>query len=195
MAGQKGRFFEYRRDGLPAASSARPNGCLGRVKLALRWLRSVVPLPLDAVPLPSTAAAPSAPVSVRLITASALIHETPRIGWWTGASPVSATALAMAASHDPPSEAAIPDLLSSAEVEQIFGRSGRTLRRWEQCGHLTPVRVGHGKFYRPEDIRRLVSGQLDETMRPRPGPRAEAVVQCRHPFVTAMRGADLRVGR
>ena len=27
-----------------------------------------------------------------------------------------------------------------------------------------------------------------------PEARAEAVVQCRHPFVTAMRGADLRVG-
>jgi hypothetical protein len=54
--------------------------------------------------------------------------------------------------------------LSSTDVEQIFARSARTLHRWEQRGHLTPVRVGHAKFYRAEDIRRLVSGQLEAAM-------------------------------
>jgi hypothetical protein len=76
--------------------------------------------------------------------------------------------LAMGTPEDP--SASIPDLLSSAEVEQIFDRSARTLRRWEQQGHLTPVRVGGAKFYRPDDIRRLVSGQLTKAMT-RPGPR------------------------
>jgi hypothetical protein len=58
----------------------------------------------------------------------------------------------------------IPDLVSSPDVEQIFARSARTLHRWERLGHLTPVRVGHAKFYRAEDIRRLVSGQLEVAM-------------------------------
>jgi MerR HTH family regulatory protein len=63
-----------------------------------------------------------------------------------------------------PAETGIPDLLSSTDVEQIFARSARTLHRWEQRGHLTPIRVGHAKFYRAEDIRRLVSGQLEAAM-------------------------------
>jgi MerR-like DNA binding protein len=64
-----------------------------------------------------------------------------------------------------PAETGIPDLLSSADVEQIFARSARTLHRWERRGHLIPVRVGHAKFYRAEDIRRLVRGQLEAAMR------------------------------
>lgn len=55
-------------------------------------------------------------------------------------------------------------LLSGLDVEGVFGRSARTLRRWEQRGHLTPARVGNAKFYRPEDIRRLIAGQLDNAM-------------------------------
>jgi hypothetical protein len=67
--------------------------------------------------------------------------------------------------EDPPPAPSFPELLSSAQVEQIFGRSARTLRRWEQRGHLTPVRVGNAKFYRADDIRRLVSDQLMDAMR------------------------------
>jgi hypothetical protein len=63
-----------------------------------------------------------------------------------------------------PAETGVPDLLSSTDVEQIFDRTARTLHRWEQRGHLTPIRVGHAKFYRVEDIRRLVSGQLEAAM-------------------------------
>jgi hypothetical protein len=77
--------------------------------------------------------------------------------------------LVMAPSEASPPAPAIPDLLSSVEVEQIFGRSARTLRRWEERGHLMPVRVGHAKFYRAEDIRRLVSGQFEDAMRKHPG--------------------------
>jgi MerR HTH family regulatory protein len=72
-------------------------------------------------------------------------------------------AMAIGPSEEWPAET-IPDLLSSTDVEQIFARSARTLHRWERRGHLTPVRVGHAKFYRAEDIRRLVSGQLEAAM-------------------------------
>jgi hypothetical protein len=72
--------------------------------------------------------------------------------------------MAIGPSEEVPAAPGIPDLLSSTEVEQIFARSARTLHRWEQRGHLTPVRVGHAKFYRAEDIRRLVSGQLEAAM-------------------------------
>jgi MerR HTH family regulatory protein len=73
-------------------------------------------------------------------------------------------AMAIGPSEEWPAETGIPDLLSSIDVEQIFARSARTLHRWERRGHLTPVRVGHAKFYRAEDIRRLVSGQLEGAM-------------------------------
>jgi hypothetical protein len=72
--------------------------------------------------------------------------------------------------EDPPPAPSFPDLLSGTQVEQIFGRSARTLRRWEQRGHLIPVRIGNAKFYRAEDIRRLVSGQLEEALRRRDEP-------------------------
>ncbi|HEY1412224.1 MAG TPA: MerR family transcriptional regulator [Rhodopila sp.] len=74
------------------------------------------------------------------------------------------SAMAIGPSEEWPAEPVIPDLLSSTDVEQSFARSARTLHRWEQRGHLTPVRVGHAKFYRAEDIRRLVSGQLEAAM-------------------------------
>jgi hypothetical protein len=73
-------------------------------------------------------------------------------------------AVAIGPSAEWPAAPGIPDLLSSTDVEQIFARSARTLHRWERRGHLTPVRVGHAKFYRAEDIRRLVSGQLAGAM-------------------------------
>jgi hypothetical protein len=77
--------------------------------------------------------------------------------------------MAIDPSNESPAETGIPDLLSSTDVEQIFARSARTLHRWERRGHLTPVRVGHAKFYRAEDIRRLVSGQLAGAMRTHAG--------------------------
>jgi hypothetical protein len=73
-------------------------------------------------------------------------------------------AMASGSSAELPPEPAIPDLLPSSHVEQIFARSARTLHRWERRGHLTPVRVGHAKFYRAADVRRLVSGQLEATI-------------------------------
>ena len=79
--------------------------------------------------------------------------------------------MAIDPSEEWPAETGIPDLLSSTEVEQIFARSARTLHRWERRGHLTPVRVGQAKFYRAEDIRRLVSDQLEGAMATHAGAR------------------------
>jgi hypothetical protein len=80
-------------------------------------------------------------------------------------------AVAIGPSAELPAAPGIPDLLSSTDVEQIFARSAPTLHRWERRGHLTPVRVGHAKFYRAEDIRRLVSGQLEGAMGTQAGAR------------------------
>ena len=79
--------------------------------------------------------------------------------------------LVMAPSEDLPSTPIIPELLSGAEVEKIFDRSARTLRRWEQRGHLMPVRIGSAKFYRAEEIRQLVAGQMETTIQPRSASR------------------------
>jgi hypothetical protein len=72
---------------------------------------------------------------------------------------------------------AIPDLLSDAAVKWIFHRSARTLRRWEKAGHLTPVQAGRAEFCGAEDIRRLVSGRIEETAL-RDAERAERSRRC-----------------
>ena len=53
-------------------------------------------------------------------------------------------------------------LLSIPDVEAIFGRTGRTLRRWERAGHLVPVRVGRSLFYRHGDIERLLAQRMTD---------------------------------
>jgi hypothetical protein len=55
---------------------------------------------------------------------------------------------------------ALPRLLSSGDVAELFDRSARTLRRWIRLGHLVPVRVGGALFFAPDDIRRLIAGRL-----------------------------------
>lgn len=58
----------------------------------------------------------------------------------------------------------LPKLLSVAEVETVFGRSSRTIRRWIRRNYLTPVRVGRFLFFRPDDIRRVISNELQTTI-------------------------------
>jgi len=63
-------------------------------------------------------------------------------------------------SSTPTSE--LPELLSAAEVQAIFGRSSRTIRRWIGQGYLTPVRVGRSLFFHPDDIRCVISNELQD---------------------------------
>ncbi len=56
----------------------------------------------------------------------------------------------------------IPPMLSATEILTIFNRSARTLARWVAAGHLTPVRIGHARFFPADDIRRLVDRKLDK---------------------------------
>ena len=60
------------------------------------------------------------------------------------------------------STAGLPELLSAAEVQAVFGRSSRTIRRWMRRNYLTPVRVGRSLFFRPDDIRRVISDELQD---------------------------------
>jgi hypothetical protein len=126
-----------------------------------RRLLSGSPVPLDASNRPLSpparrAGSPSAPVWA---------EEPDRRQDLLSARPSGArSAMGISPSEELPAEPGIPDLLSSTDVEQIFARSARTLHRWERRGHLTPIRVGHAKFYRAEDVRRLVSGQLEAAM-------------------------------
>ena len=54
----------------------------------------------------------------------------------------------------------LPGLLSGAEIQALFARSDRTVRRWIRLGHLIPVRIGGAVFFHEADIRRLIKGDL-----------------------------------
>lgn len=58
----------------------------------------------------------------------------------------------------------IPTMLSTAEIAAAFGRSPRSMRRWVERGHLVPVRIGGAVFFRVEDVRRLISDRMVETI-------------------------------
>lgn len=62
------------------------------------------------------------------------------------------------------STSGLPELLSAAEVQAVFGRSSRTIRRWIRRNYLTPVRVGRSLFFRPDDIRRVIADELQDTI-------------------------------
>ena len=59
-----------------------------------------------------------------------------------------------------------PDrLLGIREVADLFGVDISTVRRWDDAGHLSSVRVGkrgHRRF-RQEDIRRLLESRSPDT--------------------------------
>jgi predicted site-specific integrase-resolvase len=63
-------------------------------------------------------------------------------------------------------EPGLPSLLSSAEVQALFGRSARTVRRWVRHGRLTPLRLGGAVFFRESDLRRLIEGELQAALAP-----------------------------
>lgn len=60
----------------------------------------------------------------------------------------------------PDEAAALPTLLSTAEIAAAFGRSPRTIRRWVERRHLVPVRIGGAVFFRVEELRRLISDRM-----------------------------------
>ena len=51
-------------------------------------------------------------------------------------------------------------LLSPVEVQEVFNRSDRTIRRWVKQGLLVPVRMGRSLFFRREDITRIIVDEL-----------------------------------
>ena len=42
-----------------------------------------------------------------------------------------------------------------------------TLARWVAAGHLTPVRIGHARFFPADDFHRLVGRKLDQRIHDR----------------------------
>ena len=60
----------------------------------------------------------------------------------------------------PDEAAALPTMLSTAEIAAAFGRSPRTIRRWVERRYLVPVRIGGAVFFRVEDVRRLISDRM-----------------------------------
>jgi hypothetical protein len=63
-----------------------------------------------------------------------------------------------------PVPAEFPKLLSTGEVEAIFGRSGRALREWARKGRLRRVKIGHSLFYLADDVRQLIADGLAAAM-------------------------------
>ncbi len=62
-----------------------------------------------------------------------------------------------------PQNTLVPDsfkLLSPGEVQEVFNRSDRTIRRWVERGLLMPVRMGRSLFFRHKDIERIILDQL-----------------------------------
>ena len=50
--------------------------------------------------------------------------------------------------------------LSIADVQAIFARSRRTIRRWITDGYLTPLRRGRELWFASADIESVVSARL-----------------------------------
>ncbi len=66
--------------------------------------------------------------------------------------------------------AALPEMLSIAEVARIFGRSGRSISRWCAAGHLVPVRIRRAVFFRSDDLRQLLAAGITKAVVPRAAP-------------------------
>jgi hypothetical protein len=55
---------------------------------------------------------------------------------------------------------ALPGLLSPRDVQVLFNRSARTIRRWVKQDKLDPVCIGRAVYFRESDIRRLIEAEL-----------------------------------
>ena len=47
------------------------------------------------------------------------------------------------------------ELMTTAEVAEVFRCTPRTLWNWRSAGRLTPIKAGRRWLYKREDIRRL----------------------------------------
>lgn len=47
------------------------------------------------------------------------------------------------------------ELLTTAEIMELFQISRGTILNWDKSGKLIPYKVGRKKYYRIEDIRKL----------------------------------------
>ncbi len=68
------------------------------------------------------------------------------------------------AAPDRSSDPSLPKLLTAAEVAAVFRRSERALRDWVRRGYLVPVRVGRAVFFREEEVRTLLGGQMRQAI-------------------------------
>lgn len=63
----------------------------------------------------------------------------------------------------------LPTLLSSADVEAVFHRSARTIRRWVARKILNPVELHGSIFFLEDDIRALIDTKLRRAVPSRGG--------------------------
>jgi excisionase family DNA binding protein len=84
---------------------------------------------------------------------------------------LSKKANSLAPKNLPPAREELPDLLTAAEVAEIFRRSDRTIREWIRKGWLRQVKIGRSVFYLAEDVRRLVASGLSDALRAHTGKR------------------------
>lgn len=55
------------------------------------------------------------------------------------------------------SKPALPELLTTAEVAEVFRKHPATIRRWVRDGELLPTKVpGRGARFRREDVERML---------------------------------------
>ncbi len=58
-----------------------------------------------------------------------------------------------------PAARELPQMLTVAEVGDMFGRAPRTIRSWIKKGHLRGVRIGNAVFIPVTEIDALLSSQ------------------------------------
>ena len=59
------------------------------------------------------------------------------------------------------------DLLRTAEAQELLSVSRSTMERWEREGKIVPVRNGRTKYFKVEDLEKLVGTKLRQSARQR----------------------------
>jgi hypothetical protein len=68
----------------------------------------------------------------------------------------------------------LPELMSTNDVAEMFGRHERSIRRWVRKGVLHPVRVSGSVFFPADEIRNLVASVVEASLPDRYGTSDEA---------------------